>query len=136
MIVEETFYRPDEVAREARTLPAATYQLARRLLGGGGACVFVPIRSMQVLAVLDGEEFIFVDREGGRMIEIAWQQFRSRERTALDVPVAYETVFYSPTGAQTMPRLQAEFHKALMQLEQRAPAHEPARVVKLPVRGS
>lgn len=94
MIVEETLYRPDEVAREARTLPAATYQLARRLLGGG-TCVFVPIRGMQVLAVLDAEEFIFVDREGGRLIDIAWQHFRSGERSALDEPVPYEAAYYS-----------------------------------------
>lgn len=136
MIVEETFYRRDEVAREPRTLPAVTYNLAHVLLARAGGCLFVPMRGMQYLSVLDNEEFIFVDREGGRMIEMAWQQFRPGERTALDMPVAYEAVFYSPTGAQTMQRLQAEFHKALMQLDQRAPAHEPAQVVKLPVRGS
>jgi len=137
MIVEETFYRRDEVARESRTLPATTYNLAHVLLARtAGGCLFVPIRSMQYLAVLDNEEFIFVDREGGRMIEIAWQHFRPGERAALDAPVAYEAVYYSSMGAQTMPRLQAEFHKALMQLEQRAPVHAPARVVKLPTRGS
>ncbi|MBI5612999.1 MAG: hypothetical protein HY942_08035 [Gammaproteobacteria bacterium] len=133
MIVEETFYRPDEVAREARTLPAATYNLARRLLGGG-ACVFVPIRGMQVLAVLDAEEFIFVDREGGRSIDIAWQRFRPGERTALAEPVPYEAVYYSATAAQTMPRLQSEFQKALAQLADRATAQVTAQVVKLPMR--
>jgi hypothetical protein len=135
MIVEETFYRPAEVARAARTLPAATYNLAHGLLARGGSCVFVPIRSMQYLAVLDAEEFIFVDREGGRRIEIAWQRFRPQARTALDEPVAYEAVYYSATGEQTMARLQGEFHKALAQLEHRVPAHAPARVIKLPMRG-
>jgi len=134
MIVEETFYRPDEVARETRTLPAATYQLARSLLGGGGACVFVPIRSMQVLAVLDAEEFIFVDREGSRLIDIAWQHFRPGERSALDEPVSYEAAYYSATAPQTMQRLQGEFQKALVQLANRAPAQAAAQVVKLPVR--
>ena len=137
MIVEETFYRRAEVAREPRTLPAATYNLAHVLLAhAAGGCLFVPIRSMQFLAVLDNEEFIFVDREGGRMIETAWQYFRPGERNALDVPVAYEAVYYTASGAQSMLRLQTEFHKALAQLEQRAPAHAPARVVKLPERGS
>jgi hypothetical protein len=135
MIVEETFYRPAEMAREARTLPAATYNLAHGLLARSGSCVFVPIRSMQYLAVLDAEEFIFVDREGGRQIEIAWQHFRPQVRSALDQPVAYEAVYYSATGAPTMARLQGEFHKALAQLEQRAPTHTSARVIKLPVRG-
>jgi hypothetical protein len=134
MIVEETFYRPDEVAREARTLPAATYQLARRLLGGGGACVFVPIRSMQVLAVLDGEEFIFVDREGGRSIDIAWQHFRPGERAALDAPVPYEAAYYSVAAPQTLSRLQGEFQKALAQLASRATTQTAAQIVELPVR--
>jgi len=137
MFEEETFYRRDEVAREPRTLPAATYNLAHVLLAhAAGGCLFVPIRSMQFLAVLDNEEFIFVDREGGRLIEIAWQHFRPGERSALDAPVAYEAVYYSASGAQIMPRLQTEFRKALVQLEHRAPAHAPARVVKLPVRDS
>jgi hypothetical protein len=137
MIVEETFYRPDEVAHEPRTLPATTYNLAHVLLARApGGCLFVPIRSMQFLAVLDSEEFIFVDREGGRMIEIAWQHFRPGERSALDEPVSYEAVYYSASGAQIMSRLQSEFYKALAQLEHRAPVNAPARVVKLPARGN
>jgi len=137
MIVEETFYRRDEVAREQRSLPATTYNLARVLLAhAANGYLFVPIRGMQYLAVLDNEEFIFVDREGGRMIEIAWQHFRPGERTALDTPVAYEAVYYSASGIQIMQRLQGEFHKALMLLVQRAPARALARVVKLPARGS
>lgn len=136
MIVEETFYRREEVGRQTRTLPAATYNLAHRLLMQGGACLFVPIRSMQVLAVLDAEEFIFVDREGGRLIETAWQRFRPQGRSALNEPVPYDAVHYSATSAQNMPQLQAEFHKALLQLERRAPAPAPARVIKLPVPGT
>jgi hypothetical protein len=137
MIVEETFYRPDEVAREPRTLSAATYNLGHVLLArASSTCLFVPIRSMQYLAVLDNEEFIFVDREGGRMIEIAWQQFRPSERSALDEPVAYSAVYYSAQAAKTMARLQGEFLKALLQLEQRTPTRAPARVVKLPMRNT
>jgi hypothetical protein len=136
MYVEETFYRRDEVAREPRTLPAATYNLAHVLLAHAATgCLFVPIRSMQYLAVLDNEEFIFVDREGGHMIEIAWQHFRPGERSALDSPVAYEAAYYSAVASQIMPRLQGEFHKALVQLQGRAPAAAPARIFKLPARG-
>jgi len=135
MFVEETFYRRDDVAREPRTLPATTYNLAHVLLAhAAGGCLFVPIRSMQYLAVLDNEEFIFVDREGGRMIETAWQHFRPGERSALDAPVAYDAVYYSAAASQVMPRLQSEFHKALVQLQGRAPVVAPARVFKLPVR--
>ena len=132
MIVEETFYRPPEVQRETRTLPADTYNRARLLLGRcGSGCLFVPIRSMQYLAVLDAEEFIFVDREGGRMIGIAWQRFKPQSRHSLDEPVAYEAVYYTAKGEETMRRLQGEFHRALHQLQEKSPLDSPARVIKL-----
>ncbi|MDO8597565.1 MAG: hypothetical protein Q7R45_13190 [Sulfuricaulis sp.] len=132
MIVEETFYRPPELSREPRTLPAETYNLARVLLKRTATgCLFVPLRSMQFLAVLDTEEFIFVDREGRRMIELAWQHFAPQARRALDEPVSYETVYYSSAGAEIMRRAQGEFHKALREAEQKTMLHGPARVIKL-----
>jgi len=135
MIVEETFYRTAELKREARTLSAETYNLAHRLLGRAAqGCLFVPIRSMQYLAVLDREEFIFVDREGRRTIEIAWQRFRPGERAALDAPVAYEAVYYSANAPETMRRLQGEFLKALHALEGREPAPAGARILPLGTR--
>ena len=132
MIVEETFYRPPELAREPRTLPAETYNLARLLLNHAErGCLFVPIRSMQFLAVLDDEEFIFVDREGRRMIEIAWQRFRPGERVALDAPVAYEMACYSANAPELQRRLQGEFVRALRELQGRAPIRAAARIVPL-----
>jgi hypothetical protein len=132
MIVEETFYRSAEHAREARMLPAEVYNLAYRLLQrAGNGCLFVPIRSMQFLAVLDAEEFIFVDREGGRLIEIAWQRFKPQARRSLEEPVPYEAVYYSPAAAETMRRVQGEFHKALRELARKSPPAGIARVVPL-----
>jgi len=136
MIVEETFYRPDELAREARSLPSSTYNLAHLLVArfvarSSNGCVFVPIRSMQVLAVLDAEEFIFVDRERGHLIDIAWQHFRPQERAALDKPVAYTAVYYTAGGSKNMLRLQSEFQKSLVQLVRRTPAAGGARIIKL-----
>lgn len=130
--VEETFYRRAEVGRERRHLPAAVYNLARLLLTRAPrGCVFVPLRAMQYLAVLDHEEFIFVDREGGRFIELAWCGFQAADRSALDEPVAYEAVYYSPGAAAAMTRLQSEFGRALRQLEDRQAPPGIARVVKL-----
>jgi len=91
----------------------------------------VPLRSMQFLAVLDTEEFIFVDREGRRMIELAWQHFTPQARHALDEPVSYEAVYYSPAGAEVMRRVQGEFHKALREVEQKTVLPGSARVMKL-----
>ena len=136
MIVEETFYRPPELSREPRTLPAETYNLAHVLLKRASTgSLFVPLRSMQFLAVLDAEEFIFVDREGRRMIELAWQHFAPQTRHALDEPVSYEAVYYSPVAAEVMRRAQGEFHKALREVEQKNVLHGPAHVIKLASEG-
>ncbi len=132
MIVEETFYRPMELSREPRTLPAETYNLARVLLKRAATgCLFVPLRRMQFLAVLDAEEFIFVDREGRRMIELAWQHFMPQARHSLDEPVAYEAAYYSPASAEIMRRVQGEFLKALRELEKKPGLDGPARIIKL-----
>ena len=132
MIVEETFYRPPELSRETRTLPAETYNLAHVLFKRTSTgCLFVPIRSMQFLAILDGEEFIFVDREGRRMIELAWQHFAPQERSSLEEPVSYEAVYYSPAATEIMRRIQGEFHKALRDLEQKSVLGGRARVIPL-----
>ncbi len=130
--MEESFYRDRELAREPATLPAATYNLSRILLAASTTgCVFVPIRSMQYLAVIDHEEIIFVDREGARQIELAWQRFRPAERTALDQPVPYERVYYREQARETMKRLPREFHDALQQLAKKRPIPGPAKVLKL-----
>ena len=132
MIVEETFYRPAEHGRETRTLPADVYNLARSLLRGSRHnCLFVPIRSMQYLAVLDHEEFIFVDREGARMIEIAWRNFRPQAREGLNEPVVYEATYYAATASQTMRRLQGEFFQSLRALGRSTELAVPGRVIKL-----
>src|SRR3989344_3437825 len=132
MIVEETFYRPAELSREARTLPAEIYNLAHVLLKRtAGGCLFVPLRGMQFLAVLDDEEFIFVDREGRRMIELAGKNFAPQARPSPDEPVMYEAVFYSPAGEELMRRLQGEFHKALRELGQKSLPAGRARVIPL-----
>jgi hypothetical protein len=135
VIVDETFYRGEEVGREMRTVPAATYNVARVLIGRArSGAVFVPIRTMQYLAVLDAEEFIFVDREAGRLIEVAWRHFAPQQRNGLEEPVPYQAVYYASRGPETMRRLQGEFLKALHQLEERAPVDAPARVIKLSTR--
>lgn len=109
-----SFHRPAELAREVRHLPAPLYNLARRLLERSAeSCVFVPIRSMQYLAVLDREEFLFIDSERKSVIAMAWQNFRPGRRNALDAPVAFEAVYYDAHGPETMKRLQGDFERAL-----------------------
>lgn len=131
--MEITCYRDLELAREPRTLPATTYNLAQTLLARSpDGCLFVPIRSMQYLAVLDGEEFVFLDGERKCWIDIAWQHFRPQQRDALTDPVAYQAVYYQPVSAGLMARLQAEFPKALNELAAKGRLDGPARVLKFP----
>ena len=75
--MEERFYREQEIARLPAFLPAATYNLAHTLLARAGTCLFVPIRSLQYMAVLDAEEFLFVDRQHKSWVELAWHHFRT-----------------------------------------------------------
>lgn len=113
--------------RTTRTLPAAIYNLAHTLLvQSQTGCVFVPIRTMQYMAVLDAAEFIFVDRERPGLIELAWQSFHPGSRTALEDPVPFDLVYYDERAALTMQRLIAEFYKALVLLSERRVTGSPA----------
>jgi hypothetical protein len=129
--MEEHFYREQEIARMPAYLSAATYNLAHTLLARAGKCLFVPIRSMQYLAVLDADEFIFVDSQNRAWVELSWQHFRPQARTALDERVPFEVVYYLPHAAQAMKRLPAEFHQALQLLANRQKPATPASVLDL-----
>lgn len=132
--MEITCHRNAEFAHEARLLPAATYNQARTLLSRTDAgCLFVPIRAMQYLAILDAEEFVFVDGNNKHLIDIAWRDFRPQQRTALNDPVAFDAVYYSPGASRLMVRLQAEFPRALDKLARRARFEGEGRVLMLPL---
>jgi hypothetical protein len=130
----ETFFRARELKRESRMLPAETYNLAKILrLRSGEASLFVPIRSLLYLAVVDENEIVFLDGTvSHNNILLAWQRFRPQERTGLDEPLPYETVYYADEMLGIMPRLQGEFHKALRQIRETRRGGEPAEVIPLP----
>jgi hypothetical protein len=130
-VMEERFYREQEIARLPAFLPAATYNLAHTLLARAGKCLFVPIRSVQYMAVLDAEEFIFVDSQNRAWVELAWQHFRPQARSALTERVPFEVVHYLPQAAETMKRLPGEFHRALQVLAERDLPQQDARVLPL-----
>ncbi|BCU07731.1 hypothetical protein [Allochromatium tepidum] len=124
--VREVFFRPDtEYARELTTIPAPLHNALRRLLKQArGSSVFVPIRSMQYLAVIDAEEVIFVDAlggyayhdgEGGRLIRLAWRPFVGR--ASLCDPVSCEMVYYFNDLKDVQRRLLSEIGPALDQLQ-------------------
>ncbi len=120
----ESFYRTVALGSQSRTLPANEYNGMRLLLDfSGKPCVFVPLRSMQYLAVIDAEEVIFVDSFNRLDIEFAWQQFKPQLRQSLNEPVNYEWVYYQEKALTTMQRAQGEFFRAVKSLLQRTQAH-------------
>jgi len=128
----ESFERGQPLTSAASALPAATYNLTRILLAASPTgCVFVPIRSMQYLAVVDQEEIIFVDSQHKRWVEVAWRNFKPQDRSALDEPVAYQAVFYTANAGETQRRLQGDFHAALALLAARRQPTSPAQVLPL-----
>ncbi len=131
--MEITCYRDEEISRESRRLPASTYNLAITLLARcGGGHLFVPIRSLQYMAIIDAEEFVFIDGERKCWIDIAWQDFKRHDREALDQPVAYQAVFYRahPAGtAGIMARLQSEFPLALRALADKTPIRGATHII-------
>lgn len=131
--MEITCYRDEEISRESRQLPANTYNLAITLLArSGGGHLFVPIRSMQYMAIIDTEEFVFIDGERRCWIDIAWRDFKRRDREALDQSVAYQAVFYRahPAGtAGIMARLQSEFPLALRALADKTPIRGATHII-------
>lgn len=120
--MELSLYRGVEILRQTRTLPAALYnllhtQLARQKDG----CLFVPIRSMQYLAVVDRDEVVFVDGQTKHLIDVAWCNFQPRARSSLEEPVPFDAVVYTEAGQAVIGRLQAEFAGALTAFERRQP---------------
>ncbi|MFZ5523763.1 MAG: hypothetical protein ACOY9D_06730 [Pseudomonadota bacterium] len=130
--MEITCYRDAELHRDSRLLPAAVYNTAHVLLEHSNeGVVFVPIRGMQFLAVIDREEIVFLDAEHKSLVDIAWQNFRPQQRSALTEPVPYEAVFYNHNAKETMQRLLVEFPPALTMLSARDTPSSTARIIKL-----
>lgn len=118
----ETFFLPREVARTNWSTPADVYNLYRMLLmQNNSQPVFVPIRNMQFMAILDQQEILFVDSQsyavsgetGGRMILLAWQFSRVSLRDSLDKPLPCEVVFYEQENRDLQQRVVVEFKQAL-----------------------
>lgn len=133
MNITETFIRSTEWAREACYLPATSYNLAKILLARSQQkALFVPICNMQYLAVLDQEEFIFVDTKGiQHLIQLAWQSFRPQDRISLEQPVAYQAVYYSPEAKALMRLLERGLFQSLRQLQEKRVSTVSGKVIFL-----
>jgi hypothetical protein len=127
-----SFERGPELAREQCTLPAEYYRKIRLLFARAEQdSLFVPIRSMQYLGIIDSQEVVFIDGQGPRIIELSWCDFQTQEREDLRAPVGYTCIFYEEKGRRSFLRLQAEFLKALAIIEERQPKPDAASVTAL-----
>ncbi len=109
------------------SLPAELYRRIRHQLARQrGRCAFIPIRSLQYLAVIDDEEVVFVDGMVKHRIEIAWRRFQPHRCARLGDPVPFEECRYSPQLDPLAARLRGEFGQALAQHELRHPGSSPA----------
>jgi hypothetical protein len=102
--LSETFFRPEELAVERLTIPAALYNLCRLVLGR----IFV---DSQAYAVQDGK--------GGRLICLAWAFRHEVGRDGLAEPAPIELVYYREDSRQLHNRLVGEFRQALEQFAAR-----------------
>lgn len=124
----ELFFRPDSLACERLTIPAALYNRCRLATSRcPNEHVFVPIRSMQIMAVIDLEEIIFVDSQayavqdgqGGRLVCLAWVFRPDTGRSDLTEPAPIELLYYRKDARELHSRLVGELIQALEQMEER-----------------
>ena len=132
----EVFYRGDKIGHEDRNLPAVTYNAMRLLFDySNSSSVFLPIRSMQYMAIIDHEEVIFVDGLcAKKSIEFAWRHFNPQQRNKLTDPVPFRFSYYEEKALETIKRIQWEFDKALHQHHEKNKEKRPevkAEVIKL-----
>ena len=125
----EVFFLTELVQRDTTRIPAQLYNRCRLLLTRcAEPYIFVPIRNMQYLAVIDADEVIFVDSqayavrdgEGGRFIMISWHFPAAGSRTSLHEPVSVEVLYHHSRALELRARLLGEFDKALIELETRS----------------
>lgn len=113
--MEISFFKSDENIREKKQLPADIYNKFHTLLTHASkGYIFVPIRRIHYLAVIDADEVMFVDGHVKHMVVMSWEAFQPQVRESLADPVPYEQVVYNAQKAEEiLPSLQGEFLKAV-----------------------
>ncbi len=125
----QSFFTPELYNSHSDQMLAPCYNLAHTLLNRCGADhLFVPIRTMQYLAIIETNIIWFVDSmsyavqdgEGGRMTTLSWEpDISPSERESLDQPVPCTITHYGADQSVVLTRLRGEFMQAMQQLDQR-----------------
>ncbi len=124
-----TFFRGDAIGSREWMMPAPLYNPARQLLmHSKTGSVIIPMRSMQFLAVIDHEEFAFVDSqggyliqddEGGRPVVLSWRPASAAQRESLQEPVPTTVLYFTPGAKDLQNRLVSAFLPALTEYAER-----------------
>jgi hypothetical protein len=125
----QSFFTPEVHGHYREPILASSYNLAHTLLKRSGADhLFVPIRSMQYLAIIEPTLFWFVDSmayavedgEGGRIITLCWKpEIPPSARDNLEQPVPATVTHYGADQSAAQTRLRGEFLQAMQLLDQR-----------------
>lgn len=125
----QSFFTPDEFCCAETTLSSQIYNLAHVLLNRSKSNhLFIPIRSIQYLAIIEKEAFWFVDSlayavrgdEGGRLVKISWHPvLTAHEREDLTQNMNCRAVFYGEDMSDIQKRLNGEFYQSMLQVDQR-----------------
>jgi len=125
----QSFFTPDEFFYQTTRLPSQTYNLAHTLLKRSQSShLFIPIRSLQYLAIIEMNTFWFVDSlayatrgdEGGRLIRVSWSPLvTASQREGLSQHMDCRTIFYGGDMQEIQKRLNGEFYQAMLQIDQR-----------------
>lgn len=107
------------------------YNKAHLLLARQSPPIFVPLRNVSLMAILQPHEWVFCDYIGGRIAVTIWHDFRPQERDSLDEPVSCRMDLFSPGAEIALKRLPMEFaHGLEVALAKTAPRTD-AKIVPL-----
>lgn len=125
---QQTFFLPNQHSCYKTTMRSETYNLAHTLLNRSQSeHVFVPIRNLQYLAIVEKNDIYFVDsqayavndNEGGRMITISWHTSPAQQRESLEQHLPMEVIFYDQDMKDIQSRMCQEFYQAMQLMDQR-----------------
>ena len=125
----QSFFTPDMFFCQQTRLLSQTYNLAHILLKRSQSNhLFIPLRSLQYLAIIEKNTFWFVDSlayavrgdEGGRLIRISWHPLIGlNQREGRNQKMDCGVVFYGDDMHEIQSRLNHEFHQSMQLIDQR-----------------
>lgn len=132
--MEISFERGEEHSREQLELPAYYYNSLHLLFSSSKEeALFIPIRHMQYLSIIDKEEVVFIDGAQRRYMKMSWQKFKPHVRENLQDPVPYERVVYKACHEHQdpsfMPRIIDEFFIAVRKYREKHMPEEGKHVI-------